>query len=185
MSRMGDGNEDGKIQICFHSYQLLHYFQKSRVGKWKGWMLFRKYRTITMKEQSRKVKRAWKASRKLRKNSTSIFISTVIYTYIYKMWKLFFKLLRTHYADLIIWNESYNTTTTIPCKGDRLYLKSSHPLTHLPKQILSKLVKKQALNPAYYWKWKPACVEIKPNSLSMYQSKPRMDVVCFSASGVF
>lgn len=33
MSRRGDDNEDGEIQISFQSYQLLYDFQKSRVGK--------------------------------------------------------------------------------------------------------------------------------------------------------
>lgn len=126
-----------------------------------------------------------KASSKLRKNSKSIFISTVIYTCIYKMWKPFFKLLRTHYSNLRVWNEIYKTSTITSSKGDRLYLKNSHPLTYLPKLILSKLGKKQALNPAYYWKGKPVFGEIKPNSLSMYHGKSSIGVVCFSASGVF
>lgn len=78
MSRTADSNEDGKIQICFHSYQLLHYFHKSRVGKQMEWIHF-KYRTIKLKQKSRNFKKC----KKLRKTSKITLISTVIHTYIY------------------------------------------------------------------------------------------------------
>lgn len=125
-------------------------------------------------EKSRKVKKVQKAK------ENSIFLSTVIY-----IWDVKTSKLRPHYADLIEWNKIYDTFTLILCKGDRLYLTNSHPLTYLPKWILSKLGKKQALSLAYYWKEKPAFVEIKPNSWSIHHGKSRIGLDCFFASGIF
>lgn len=128
-------------------------------------------------EKSKKMKKVQKAKEKQYLHFNS---DTYIYTWDVKTSKL-----RTHYADLIEWNEVCDTFTIISCKGDRLYLKNSPPLTYLPKLILSKLSKKQALSSAYYWKEKPAFVEIKPNSLSIYHGKSRIGLDCFFASGVF